>query len=170
MLNLASRADVFRSLAARVGLWIAVAVALLISGPAAATASPRSWLLGSPLATPLASPLSAPHAGSTPYPQTAELTDPKASSSTLAVSGNTAVMGGSGAAYVFTYANGNWTETAKLTPSDGTASDNFGEEVAIQNGTIVVSSPNTPHRAARRVRARFTCSPGRAALGRRRLN
>ncbi len=145
MLNLASRADVFRSLAARVGLWIAVAVALLISGPAAATASPRSWLLGSPLATPLASPLSAPHAGSTPYPQTAELTDPKASSSTLAVSGNTAVMGGSGAAYVFTYANGNWTETAKLTPSDGTASDNFGEEVAIQNGTIVVSSPqHTP--------------------------
>jgi hypothetical protein len=67
----------------------------------------------------------------------------------IAASGNTVVVGapsyyeGSnpGAAYVFVKPAGGWqnmTETAELTPSDGTPSELFGQSVAISGDTIVV--------------------------------
>lgn len=65
--------------------------------------------------------------------------------SSLAVSGNTIVVGASGAkgggqgkrgaAYVFTRNNGTWTETAKLTGSDASS---LGGPVAISGNTIIV--------------------------------
>ena len=64
----------------------------------------------------------------------------------MAVSGTTAVVGaqqvdGSGAAYVFSKENGSWTQTAKLTASDGASGDAFGWDVAISGSTIVVVAP-----------------------------
>ena len=71
----------------------------------------------------------------------------------LALSGGTLVVGAysagpsqtyQGAAYVFTEGAHGWqnmTETAKLTPSDGSAEDEFGYSVAIQGSTIVVGAP-----------------------------
>jgi hypothetical protein len=49
-----------------------------------------------------------------------------------------------GAAYVFVQPQAGWTdmtETAKLTPSDGGRSDQFGTSVAVDDATIVVSAP-----------------------------
>lgn len=46
-----------------------------------------------------------------------------------------------GAAYVFSKASGGtWSQTAKLTASDGVAKDRFGVAAAIYDGTIAVSS------------------------------
>ncbi len=65
----------------------------------------------------------------------------------VAVSGNRAVIGApssgpngpnSGSAYVFDLSTGQ--QIAKLLPSDGAAQDNFGVEVGISDGRIVVSS------------------------------
>jgi len=50
-----------------------------------------------------------------------------------------------GAAYVFVQPNSGWTdmtETAKLTPSDGVVSDEFGDAVAVDNNTVVVGAPD----------------------------
>jgi len=73
----------------------------------------------------------------------------------VAISGATIVVGapsatigsnpGQGAAYVFVRPRSGWadgTQTAKLTASDGAASDNFGSSVAISGGTIVVGAPD----------------------------
>ena len=73
----------------------------------------------------------------------------------VAISGATIVVGapsatigsnpGQGAAYVFVRPRSGWadgTQTAKLTASDGAASDNFGASVAISGGTIVVGAPD----------------------------
>ncbi|MGH9437848.1 MAG: FG-GAP repeat protein, partial [Terriglobia bacterium] len=55
-----------------------------------------------------------------------------------------------GAAYVFDGSSGTWTQTQKLTASDGLAYDQFGESVAIQNSTALVGewsfddNPNNP--------------------------
>ena len=46
----------------------------------------------------------------------------------------------SGSAYVFTGTGATWTQQAKLTPSDGAASDCFGYSVAIGGDTIVVGA------------------------------
>ena len=46
----------------------------------------------------------------------------------------------SGSASVYTRTGNNWTEQAKLTPSNGAASDNFGVSVAISGDTIVVGA------------------------------
>ncbi len=46
----------------------------------------------------------------------------------------------SGAVYVFTYDGGMWTETAKLTASDGEAYDYFGHSVSVDGGTIAVGT------------------------------
>jgi hypothetical protein len=46
-----------------------------------------------------------------------------------------------GAAYVFTYSEGSWTQQAKLTASDGTGGDNFGSFAGISGDTIAVSAP-----------------------------
>ena len=73
----------------------------------------------------------------------------------VATSGDTIVVGApsatvgsnpdQGAAYVFVKPRSGWadaTQTAKLTASDGAASDNFGSSVAISGGTIVVGAPD----------------------------
>ena len=72
----------------------------------------------------------------------------------VAISGTTAVVGsptwpgacpfGSlGKVYVFTYANGTWTETASFVASDATGGAHFGASVAIDGSTIVVGAPYT---------------------------
>ena len=71
----------------------------------------------------------------------------------VAISGNTVVVGApyasigsdfqQGAAYVFVKPGGGWanmTQTAKLTSSDGAASDIFGGSVAVDGATIVVGA------------------------------
>ena len=67
----------------------------------------------------------------------------------VAISGDTVVTGGdgdddkgssSGSAYVFVRSGSSWSEQAKLTPSDGAASDVFGRSVAISGDTAVVGA------------------------------
>ncbi len=51
-----------------------------------------------------------------------------------------------GSAYVFVKPGGGWvsaTETAKLTASDGAASDHLGTSVAVSGDTVVVGRPST---------------------------
>jgi FG-GAP repeat protein len=45
-----------------------------------------------------------------------------------------------GAAYVFTFAGGNWTQQAKLGASDGVPFDDFGQSVALAGDTAVVGA------------------------------
>ena len=65
------------------------------------------------------------------------------------LSGDTAIIGAwsdddmgtdSGSAYVFTRAGSTWTRQAKLTASDGAASDNFGRAVAVSGDTAVIGA------------------------------
>ena len=64
----------------------------------------------------------------------------------VAVDGDNIVVGArgdesdTGAAYVFTKGSGGWSETAKLTASDGAANDEFGYSVAVDGNTIVVGA------------------------------
>jgi len=68
----------------------------------------------------------------------------------VALSGDTAVVGAhadnvgansdQGSAYVFTRSGTTWTEQAKLTASDGAASDYFGMSVALSGDTVVVGA------------------------------
>ena len=68
----------------------------------------------------------------------------------VAIEGDTLVIGApqdddlgaeSGSAYVFRKIAGAWTQVAKLTASDGGASDNFGQGIALSGDTIVVGAP-----------------------------
>jgi YVTN family beta-propeller protein len=69
----------------------------------------------------------------------------------VAISGNTAVVGAwhaaingnplQGAAYVFEYANGQWSEQAKLTADDGVAFDDFGYAVSLSGDTAFICTP-----------------------------
>jgi len=71
----------------------------------------------------------------------------------VAVAGSTALVGapyeqvGSpgvfniGAVYVFSKSEGSWSETQKLTGSDNTAPNQFGNSVALHGHTAVVSAP-----------------------------
>ena len=55
-----------------------------------------------------------------------------------------AAIGGNsdqGAVYVFTDSASVWTQTAKLTASDGAAGDQFGTAVSISGNTVVVGAP-----------------------------
>ncbi len=87
------------------------------------------------------------------WTQTAELTASDGAAfnnfgNTLALSGTTALIvapgatvngnSSQGAAYVFTESDGTWTQTAKLTASDGAANDDFGSTVAILGTTALV--------------------------------
>ncbi len=45
-----------------------------------------------------------------------------------------------GSAYVFTKGSDGWSQTAKLTASDGAADDEFGISVAVDGGTVVVGA------------------------------
>ena len=67
----------------------------------------------------------------------------------VAVDGDTAVAGAvfdddngseSGSAYVFTRESGVWSQSAKLTASDGARGDRFGESVAVDGDTAVVGA------------------------------
>ncbi len=82
------------------------------------------------------------------FTQTAELTDPAATSGDLfgyavAVSGSTALIGapGGGEAYIYTSNAGGWTQTATLAAPSG-ATD-FGDAVAISGTTAVVGAPSS---------------------------
>jgi len=62
---------------------------------------------------------------------------------TLLVGAFTATVGGNasqGAAYLFTESNGNWSESQKLTASDGGLFDDFGASVALDGSTLVVGA------------------------------
>lgn len=66
----------------------------------------------------------------------------------VGISGSTAVVGSpcsmvdgnpcQGAAYVFSFSNGAWSQAQKLTANDGQTFDEFGKTVAIDGDTIVV--------------------------------
>ena len=67
----------------------------------------------------------------------------------VAISGDNALVGAyqnigngilSGAAYVFTRNGSSWTESARLTPSDGELGDQFGWAVAIRDDVLVVGA------------------------------
>ena len=68
----------------------------------------------------------------------------------VAISGDTAIVGASsatvgtnsfqGAAYVFIKTASGWSEQQKLSAADGAPSDNFGEAVAIDGDTVIVSA------------------------------
>ncbi|MGH8428131.1 MAG: FG-GAP repeat protein [Gammaproteobacteria bacterium] len=70
----------------------------------------------------------------------------------VAVSGSTAVVGAygatvggnesQGAAYVFSESGGTWSQTQKLTASDGAVSNNFGWSVAASGSTALVGAYN----------------------------
>jgi nucleoside-specific outer membrane channel protein Tsx len=91
-----------------------------------------------------------------PLVQQAELTASDSAAgdqfgASVSVSGSTIVVGAEaktvgsnadqGAAYVFTLSGGSWSQTAKLTASDGAANDQFGQRVAVSGSTIVVAAP-----------------------------
>ncbi len=90
------------------------------------------------------------------WSQTAELTASDGAANnyfgaSVAVSGSTALVGapshtvggnvGQGAAYVYTEANGAWSQTAELTASDGAANNDFGLSVALSGATALVGAP-----------------------------
>ncbi|WP_309399388.1 FG-GAP repeat protein [Cerasicoccus maritimus] len=67
----------------------------------------------------------------------------------VSLSGDTAIVGAlqdddkgsaSGSAYVFVRSGGVWTEQAKLTASDGAASDYFGSSVSLSGDTAIVGA------------------------------
>jgi hypothetical protein len=68
----------------------------------------------------------------------------------LSIDGDTAVVGArdddngtdSGAAYVYIRSNGVWNLQQKLTASDGSPNDWFGDSVSINNDTIVIGAPD----------------------------
>ena len=70
--------------------------------------------------------------------------------SSVSISGNTVIVGAplddvganadQGSAYVFVRAGTSWTQQAKLTASDGAASDNFGHAVAIDGNSVIVGA------------------------------
>jgi uncharacterized protein (TIGR03437 family) len=72
----------------------------------------------------------------------------------VAISGNTAVVGApsagglTGAAYVFAFANGSWSQQAKLTASDGVSGDQFGTSVSLDGQTAVIGAPGNSAQGA----------------------
>jgi VCBS repeat-containing protein len=69
----------------------------------------------------------------------------------VSVSGNRALVGasgdahngfGSGSAYVFDFDNSSWSETAKLTPGDGSENDRFGHSVSLAGDRVLVGAYN----------------------------
>jgi cyclophilin family peptidyl-prolyl cis-trans isomerase len=65
----------------------------------------------------------------------------------VAVDANFAIVGAprdnsyTGSAYIFEYNDGNWTQQAKLTASDGAVGDNFGGSVSISANHAIVAAP-----------------------------
>jgi hypothetical protein len=75
----------------------------------------------------------------------------------VAISGNTAVVGAgghaslAGAAYVFTESGGVWKQVAELQGSDTVSGDVFGSSVAASGPTALIGAPGTNARHADRV-------------------
>jgi len=76
----------------------------------------------------------------------------------LAVSGSTLAIGAylhtqqgaqsAGKVYIFTYANGTWTQAATIIASDYSEYDLFGFSVALDGGTLVVGAPHVSEAGA----------------------
>jgi hypothetical protein len=65
--------------------------------------------------------------------------------STILVGSPRAAIGGNagqGAIYVFTESNGTWSQTQKLTASDGATNDSFGESLALEGSTALIGAYN----------------------------
>jgi hypothetical protein len=67
----------------------------------------------------------------------------------VAITDNYAVIGdwddtdngeGAGAAYIFQYSNDSWTQLVKLTASDGTALDRFGEPLSVTDKYVIIGA------------------------------
>ncbi len=106
-------------------------------------------LLAAPLAVGAAG-LGRAHAATTPAPALTQLLPAHQgvsgyahTTNSVAVSGNTAVVGAIGdrAAYVFVKTTTGWAQQARLADPDGNASDLFGAAVAIHGDTILVGDP-----------------------------
>ncbi len=117
------------------------------------------------------------------WTQTAELTaaDGAAGDSfgaSVAISGNTLVVGAvganysQGAAYVFTGSGSAWTQTTELAAATGVAGDSFGTALATSGATVVVGADGVEQRTGgglRVHRLRLRLDPDRPAhRGRRR--
>jgi hypothetical protein len=66
-----------------------------------------------------------------------------AAGDTMIVSSNNAAINGNarqGAAYVFTEANGRWTQTQKLAANDGAAGDDFSRAIAMEGTTALIGA------------------------------
>ena len=60
--------------------------------------------------------------------------------SSVAIDGDTAVIGSKDSAYVYERSDGIWTEQAKLTASDGAERDSFGDTLSISGDTAVIGA------------------------------
>ncbi|MGH8428716.1 MAG: hypothetical protein ACRES7_12205 [Gammaproteobacteria bacterium] len=83
----------------------------------------------------------------------------------VALDGQTALIGSlasvngsgrQGAVYAFKESNGVWTQTQRLTASDGTANDYFGDSVVLSGTTALVGAPCAPAQDGPPI----TCGPG----------
>ena len=122
----------WRSTAAR--LWSAQMV------PLSAATPPRVRSMFSPSRTALgrrrrnSQPMMAP-------PTITSASQSRSKASTILVGSPRAAIGGNagqGALYVFTESNGTWSQTQKLTASDGATNDSFGESVALDGSTALI--------------------------------
>ena len=72
----------------------------------------------------------------------------------VAISGNTALAGApsegglTGAAYVFVFSNGAWSQQAKLTAADGVSGDQFGTSVSLDGQTAVIGASGSAGQGA----------------------
>ena len=90
--------------------------------------------------------------------------------SSVAASGNTIVVGTpvhetsgleSGAAYVFAYKAGTWTQVAELTASDAAANQDFGYSVAVSGNMVAIGAPSSSYAGgSTRCGDPFTLAPG----------
>ena len=89
--------------------------------------------------------------------QAAEISEDDYFGSSLAMDGDTAVIGAEGedAVYVFTKVSGSWDEGAKLTASDGEALDNFAGSVAVDGDVVVVGADGVALDSARNAGAAY---------------
>jgi uncharacterized protein (TIGR03437 family) len=58
----------------------------------------------------------------------------------ISLSGDTAIIGATNAAYVYVRSGTNWTQQAKLTGADAVAGDNFGDAVTVDGDTCAVGA------------------------------
>ena len=66
-------------------------------------------------------------------------------SNTILVSADSGDAGYLGAVYIYTRSGSDWTEQGKFTASDGVVMDRFGNALAAEGSTLIVSAPMSPH-------------------------